>query len=188
MKFAVLGNSGSGKSTLARWLAAAIDAPVLDLDTIVWEPRKIAALRAEEAALKDIADFCDGRDCWVVEGCYANMIEATLRYAPTLVFLKPPLEQCVENCRSRPWEPHKYASKAEQDERLAFLLDWVAEYYSRDGVMSLRGHQAAFDRYSGPKFEISERLSFDPASPALAEIAGPQSPRITNPKSRIPSV
>ena len=177
MKFAVLGNSGSGKSTLAHWIAGVIHAPVLDLDTVAWEPRKIAVPRPEEAALEDIAAFCESGDSWVVEGCYANFVEATFRFDPTLIFLKPSLEQCVENCRSRPWEPHKYASKEEQDERLAFLLGWVADYYSRDGVMSLRGHQAAIDRYSGPKFEISQRVSFDPASPLLAEIIG-VAPRI----------
>ena len=188
MKFAVLGNSGSGKSTLAHWVARAIDARVLDLDSVVWEPRKIAALRPQEAALEDVAAFCESRNSWVVEGCYANMIEATFRFDPTLIFLKAPVEQCIENCRSRPWEPHKYTSKEEQDQRLAFLLDWVADYYSRDGVMSLRGHQDAFDRYAGVKFEISERLSFDPASPVLAEIVEPKSLQIPNPQSRIPSV
>lgn len=170
MKFAVLGNSGSGKSTLAGWIAKTIHASVLDLDTVVWETGKVAVPRQEEAALEDVADFCKSSDRWVVEGCYSNMVEATFRFAPTLVFLKLGLEQCVNNCKSRPWEPHKYSSKAEQDQHLAFLLDWVKDYYSRDGVMSLRGHQAAFERYSGTKFELSEQLSFDPASSVLVEI------------------
>ena len=46
--------------------------------------------------------------------------------------VEPGREQCLANCRARPWEPHKYASKAQQDEKLAFLLDWVAAYYERD--------------------------------------------------------
>jgi adenylate kinase family enzyme len=158
-RFAVLGNSGSGKSTLAHQLAKAIVAPVLDLDTIVWEPGRIAVARDEAAALNDVTAFCGSGDRWVVEGCYSNMIEAAFPYDPTLVFLNVPLEQCLENCRSRPWEPHKYASQAEQDERLSFLLKWVADYYAREGVMSLRGHQAAFDRYAGRKFEISDRIA-----------------------------
>jgi hypothetical protein len=104
------------------------------------------------------------------------MIEATFPFAPTLFFMTPGLQQCLANCRSRPWEPHKYMSKADQDERLAFLLDWVQDYYSRDGVMSLRGHQAAFERYPGTKFEISERLSFDPVSSVLIEIVSKLKP------------
>ena len=32
----ILGNSGSGKSTLAARLGAELNAPVLDLDTLVW--------------------------------------------------------------------------------------------------------------------------------------------------------
>jgi len=170
MKFAVLGNSGSGKSTLAGWIAKTIHAQVLDLDTVVWETGQVAVPRQEEAALEDVADFCKSRDRWVVEGCYSNMVEATFCFAPTLVFLKPGLEQCVNNCLSRPWETHKYSSKAEQDQHLEFLLNWVKDYYSRDGVMSLVGHEATFDRYAGRKFEISERLSFDPVSSILVEI------------------
>jgi len=170
LKFAVLGNSGSGKSQLAGWIARAIHGSVLDLDTVFWEAGKVAVPREEQAAFNDVANFCKSSDRWVVEGCYSHMIEATFPFTPTLVFMKPGLQQCIDNCWARPWEPHKYSSKAEQDQRLAFLLDWVKDYYTRDGVMSLRGHQATFDRYSGTKFEISEQVSFDPASPVLVEI------------------
>ena len=53
-------------------------------------------------------------------------------------------------------EPHKYSSKAEQDEKLAFLLSWVADYYHRGGEMSLRAHQALFESYAGSKQHLRE--------------------------------
>ena len=65
------------------------------------------------------------------------------------------MEQCLENCRNRPWEAHKFRSKAEQDERLAFLLNWVREYYTRDDPLSLRAHEALFQRYLGPKRRLA---------------------------------
>ena len=54
-----------------------------------------------------------------------------------------------------PWEPHKYNSRHEQDEKLEFLLAWVREYYSREGDLSLVAHQALFDAYPGPKHKLT---------------------------------
>jgi hypothetical protein len=60
----------------------------------------------------------------------------------------------VQNCRARPWEPHKYASKAEQDANLPMLLDWVRAYDSRDDEFSLRAHRRLFKSFNGPKREV----------------------------------
>lgn len=152
-RVAILGNSGSGKSTLASALALKSGAPVLDLDAIVWEPGKVAVARPPEAALADLNAFCHGSESWIVEGCYADLIEATFRWQPELIFMNPGEEVCLRHCRVRPWEPSKYASKEEQDAKLDFLLSWVSEYYRRDGTMSLKGHRALFEAYAGPKRE-----------------------------------
>ncbi len=71
-----------------------------------------------------------------------------------LIFLNPGLEACLANCRSRPWEPHKYASKQEQDKNLQFLLSWVVDYYTRSGSLSLKAHMLCFQAYAGPKHEL----------------------------------
>jgi adenylate kinase family enzyme len=155
MRVAILGNSGSGKSVLARRLAAAASVPVLDLDTIFWEPNLIAVPRPDARALGDLEKFCTASDRWIIEGCYAHVIRASLRWEPELVFLNPGVEACLRHCRERPWEPHKYPSKAEQDAKLAFLLSWVSDYYSRDGSMSLRAHRELFDEYAGRKREVT---------------------------------
>lgn len=164
VRVAILGNSGSGKSTLARWLAARSGAFMLDLDTVAWEPGQIAVARSPAAAIADVRGFCEDHDHWVVEGCYATLVGAALEFSPLLLFLNPGEWQCRANCRARPWESHKYASKAEQDERLSFLLSWVNEYYTREGELSLSGHRRCYDSYAGPKVEVTSALELDSPS------------------------
>lgn len=154
MRVAILGNSGSGKSTLARALVAAFRVPSLDLDTVAWEPGQSATARDDHLAREDVRAFCRSSEHWIVEGCYASLIEAALEFSPHLVFLNPGLECCLANCRARPWEPHKYSSASEQDAQLPFLLAWVADYYVRTGPLSLSAHAHCFQAYTGPKREL----------------------------------
>lgn len=154
MRLAIVGNSGSGKSTLARGLADRHGLAMLDLDTVAWESAKIAVPRAQLAAEADVRSFCDTQSAWIVDGCYAGLIAVALCYRPILLLLDPGVEICLENCRHRPWEPHKYPSKQVQDAKLEFLLGWARDYYRRDGDMSLCAHQSLFAGYSGPKKQL----------------------------------
>lgn len=156
MRIAIVGNSGSGKSTLARRLGEVHALPVLDLDTVAWEQGRIAVPRSVTAAAADLRAFCDGHDRWVIEGCYGNLTRVALERAPVLLFLAPGVDACLTNNRNRPWEPHKYASKEEQDERLELLLAWVEEYYTRTDSLSLADHQALFDGYTGNKLLLAQ--------------------------------
>ena len=160
LRLAILGNSGSGKSTLAQRIGILSGLAPLDLDTLAWEPGRIAVPRDPAAARADVEAYCSSHTQWIIEGCYADLITTALPHEPVLVFLEPGLETCLAHCRRRPWEPHKYRSKAEQDEHLAFLLEWVEGYYTRDGEMSRRAHQALFDRYQGQKHQL--KASPDP--------------------------
>lgn len=158
MRVAIIGNSGSGKSTLARQLARAHALRSLDLDTVVWEPGRVAVPQAPDVAIAAVQAFCQSNISWVVEGCYAGLIGTALHYAPTLLFLDPGIEACLANCRSRPWEPHKYKSEQYQDEKLEFLLAWVRDYYSRVDDTSLVAHQALFANYRGPKRRFTDLI------------------------------
>jgi adenylate kinase family enzyme len=157
MRVAIVGNSGSGKSTLASQIAASHSVTSLDLDTVAWEPRQIAVARPADAAAAEVMAFCSSHDRWVVEGCYAALVRHALQHSPILLFVDPGVDECLANCRRRPWEPHKYASKAEQDEKLSFLLSWVREYYTRADDLSLTAHQALFESYRGPKLRLAHR-------------------------------
>jgi adenylate kinase family enzyme len=156
MRTAILGNAGSGKTTLARSLAQGGSVAVLDLDTIYWAPGKVAVERPAAQRLADLRRFCDEHESWVIEGCYADLIEATFPWRPELIFLDPGREVCLRHCRARPFELHKYGTKEEQARMLDFLLRWVAGYYERDGTMPWRGHRASFEQYDGPKRVITK--------------------------------
>jgi len=160
LRFALIGNSGCGKTTLAGALAREHRLPVLDLDSVAWLPEQIAVPRPEAEALSAVRDFCSAHADWVVEGCYANLIAAALAFEPVLLFLNPGVEACLEHCRRRPHEPHKYATQAEQDARLEFLLQWVRDYPQREDAMSLHAHRACFEAYAGPKREFGAALTY----------------------------
>lgn len=156
MKVLVFGNSGSGKSTYARALSSKHGLPHLDLDSIVWEPGKIAEQRDPEAISRSLHDFIASNPEWVIEGCYGDLVEAASEYCSELVFLNPGLDACLANNRRRPWEPHKYASMEQQNTMLATLQEWVAGYYTRDDAWSYVAHRRIFDAHTGAKVEHTE--------------------------------
>jgi adenylate kinase family enzyme len=158
VRIAIAGNSGSGKTTLARRAAAKYRVPVLHLDSVVWEPDQIAVARPPEEQRAAIDRFAAENSGWVVEGCYGTLLQIALRHSPELWFLDIAEERCLENCRSRPWEPDKYPSKEAQDERLPALLDWVKGYYTREGELSRRAHEALFENYAGRKQRFTDRV------------------------------
>ncbi len=103
-----------------------------------------------------MAAFVSEHPSWVVEGCYGELVLPASAHCTKLVFLNPGLETCLEHNRKRPWEPHKYASKAAQDQMLENLQAWVADYYVRQDQWSYHAHRQIFDSFPGRK---SERLS-----------------------------
>jgi len=152
-RIVIMGNSGSGKSTMAARLSTELRIPHLDLDSLAW--KDVAVRRPTEESAAMVRRFVEANSEWVVEGCYASLLGAVLPDASELRFLNPGVDVCVANCRARPWEPHKYASKAEQDARLAFLLDWVRDYDTRDDEYSLTAHRRLYDMFTGSKREYT---------------------------------
>jgi adenylate kinase family enzyme len=164
----LIGNSGSGKSTLAARLARVHGLDHLDLDVLAWEPRVVPPTRrALEGSARDIAAFMDAHEAsggWVIEGCYADLAEVAAARCTTLLFLNPGVEACIANARARPWEPHKYPTREEQDAGLDFLIGWIGEYATRGDVFSLAAHRAVFEGFAGAKVELATReaiASFD---------------------------
>lgn len=153
MKVLVFGNSGSGKSTLAKQLAEEHGLAHLDLDSIVWEPGKIAVQLPAHTVAASLAAFLSEHSRWAIEGCYGELVQAASHHCTELVFLNPGLETCLEHNRKRPWEPHKYASKETQDGMLENLQSWVAGYYERQDQWSYHAHRQIFDSFAGRKTE-----------------------------------
>ena len=147
----VFGNSGSGKSTLAKSIASTDGYSHFDLDSIAWLP----TVPPEHAPIADsknlINQFIDKHSDWVIEGCYADLIEIAVPYATEMVFLNLSVDDCIANAKRRPWEPHKYASKQLQDSNLDMLIDWIRAYPERDDACSLSAHQELYSRFDGNK-------------------------------------
>jgi adenylate kinase family enzyme len=147
----IYGNAGSGKSTMARREALARGIPHLDLDAITWGAVAVRRPLAESLALLD--GYVAAHPDWVIEGCYGDLVEAALPRATELRFLNPGVEACVANCRRRPWEPSKFATREAQDAMLEGLLAWVREYDARADEYGLARHRAIFDAFEGSKRE-----------------------------------
>lgn len=155
-RIVIFGNSGSGKSTLAREKADSLACAHLDLDTVAWERNCSTPTRRLLADSEQlIAPFLEKNESWVIEGCYSDLLELVIRHCTEVIFLNPGTEVCATNCRNRPWEPHKYSSREEQDANLDMLLAWVAQYEQRIDEFSLQAHRRIFDSFTGEKFEYT---------------------------------
>lgn len=89
----------------------------------------------------------------MIEGCYADLLEMVLPDATEIVFLNPGVETCIENARSRPWEPHKYSSPQAQDANLQMLIGWIKGYERRTDEFSYAAHRRLFTDFVGTKRE-----------------------------------
>ena len=158
-KILILGNSGSGKSTLALRLSGRAGLAHLDLDTLAWAPVEPPQRRARAESLSAMDQFFANHQDWVVEGCYADLLEYATARCTRLIFLNPGIEACIENCKSRPWEPHKYPTPEVQDKNLEFLLGWVRAYETRRDEFSLASHRRLFAVFQGEKIEITSRAA-----------------------------
>lgn len=152
-RIVVFGNSGSGKSTMAGRLSVELAVPHLDLDQLAWSSPGVRRPLTESA--REIEEFALEHHEWVVEGCYADLLDMLLPRATELRFLNPGIETCIANCRNRPWEPHKYSSKADQDANLDFLIRWVRDYETRTDEYSLARHRTMFEQFTGRKREYT---------------------------------
>ena len=153
MKVVLLGNAGAGKSTLARRMTAREPAHRLSLDELAF--REGAERRPLEDSIAEALRFIESNESWIVEGCYADIVEPLLAHAEQLVFLNPGVAACVEHCRARPWEPEKFASAEAQDKNLDNLVSWVRQYTERDDEYGLKRHRALFESFLGRKIEYT---------------------------------
>ncbi len=161
-RIVIFGNSGSGKSTLASARAHRLSCSHLDLDTIAWQTgRSTPTRRSLDDSKVLIAPFLAENEAWVIEGCYSDLLELVIPYSTEIIFLNPGIETCAENCRNRPWEPHKYASSAEQDANLNMLLAWVEQYTERMDEFSLQAHRRIFDSFEGDKKEFTSNARIE---------------------------
>ena len=157
----IFGNSASGKSTLAKGLANTYGVAHLDLDTIAWQPQSPPARMpmAESKALIDA--FVNTHTHWVIEGCYSDLLALVTPLASNVLFLNLSANDCIQNAKNRPWEPHKYESKEAQDANLDMLIHWISQYTERTDTFSKAAHEHLFNNFEGNKrmFESNQAKS-----------------------------
>lgn len=161
MKVILLGNAGAGKSTLARRLLQRQPAARLSLDEVAFGAG--AERRPLNESIAEVQAFIEKNESWIIEGCYADILEPVLGACEELYFLNPGVETCVAHCMARPWEPEKFISAEEQNENLQNLIEWVSAYESRDDEYGLKRHRALFDSFTGKKREFNDPSEYETA-------------------------
>ncbi|MFC3702535.1 AAA family ATPase [Reinekea marina] len=155
----IFGNSGSGKSSLAKKLAKKYQLAHLDLDTVAWQPIMPPERKAIEESENQIIEFIESRPNWVIEGCYSDLLKLVMPKASEIIFLNLPISECIDNARNRPWEPHKYESKAAQDANLDMLISWITDYNNRTDTFSKVAHEKLYRDFNGKKTELVANVS-----------------------------
>jgi len=126
----------------------------LSLDQIAFAQGTNRRPLAESIA--EAKTFIETNESWLIEGCYADILEPLLPYCEKLIFLNPGVESCVSHCKTRPWEPEKFESKEAQDKNLANLIEWVRLYENRNDEYGLKRHRALYKAFSGEKYEFND--------------------------------
>ena len=160
-KIVIFGNSGSGKSTLSKQLKVKYNIEHLDLDTLAWKDTTPPQREILDRSMKKINDFMMLNDNWIIEGGYADLLEKVVKNANEIIFLNLNESNCIDNCKKRPWESHKYVSKEAQDENLEMLLNWVKDYYVRDDSFSYLAHKKLFNDFLAKKSEYKNNIHYE---------------------------
>ncbi len=159
MKIILLGNAGAGKSTLSKKLTAKHPAARLSLDEVAFQGD--ARRRPLEDSIDEVKRWIARNESWIIEGCYADIIEPVLESCDQLIFLNPGVDACIAHCRSRPWEPEKFGSLQEQDENLENLLQWVRSYERRMDEYGLFRHRKLYESFCGKKREFNDPSEYE---------------------------
>jgi len=147
----IIGNSGSGKSTLAAHLSKHAGLRHVDLDTVAWDEPGVR--RDVDASVEALRATLEGPA--VLEGMYVDIVEAAISPEDRLIWLDLPVESCLENCRARPHEPHKWPSAAAQDAFLPKLLDFVRGYDEREGPLGRSAAEHLFADFGGQTLRLT---------------------------------
>jgi adenylate kinase family enzyme len=154
-KVLIFGNSGSGKSTFAKKLRQSDGLAHLDLDTLAWQDTVPPERKPLIESKQELLTFIQSNESWVIDGGYVDLLEMAASSANEIIFLNLPVDDCIANAKNRPWEPHKYDSKQEQDANLEMLIGWIADYYERQDTFSMQKHREFYESFSGEKMMLT---------------------------------
>ncbi len=153
----IFGNSSSGKSTIAKKIAKKYELAYLDLDIIAWAKSATPQRKPIQESKTYIDQFIQANSNWVIEGCYSDLIKLAAPKSTEAIYMSLSIDSCIQNAKDRPWEPHKYESKAAQDKNLEMLINWIKGYSKRADTFSQDSHNELFENYPKLKRIISQR-------------------------------
>ena len=88
-KVMIIGNGGGGKTTLAYQLAEKYGLPLVEIDTLQFQPRWE---RTTEPALRQAIQAAHATDRWLIDGFGPwDLIEARARLADMIIFVDHPI-------------------------------------------------------------------------------------------------
>lgn len=131
----------------------------LSLDTVAFQGG--TERRPLRDSIEDVRRWIADNESWIIEGCYADIIEPVLGQCDELIFLNPGIDACIAHCLSRPWEPEKFGSSHEQNESLENLLEWVRSYASRTDEYGLARHRELYESFRGNKREFNDPSEYE---------------------------
>ena len=100
----VVGNSASGKSTFGVRLAAALDAPFVELDALNWQPGWIALNDTDPGELDRRMREATSGERWVVAGSYMSQSRRTFwNRLDTVIWLDLPMPLLLRRVLRRTW-------------------------------------------------------------------------------------
>lgn len=132
----IIGSAGAGKSTLGRALAARLDAPLVELDQLYWQPNWQHA--SDDEFRKGVAAVLAG-ERWVVCGNYRAVRELVWGRADTVVWLDYPLAVSFPRLWRRTWQRIISQEELWGGNRES----WRTQFLSRDSLLlyALRTHR-----------------------------------------------
>ena len=94
----IIGSPGAGKSTFARKLAQRINAPVIHLDKLYWQPGWI---EPDPQAWRDTLTRATQAEAWIMDGHYGSSLDLRLQAADTAILLEFPRALCLRRVMLR---------------------------------------------------------------------------------------
>lgn len=153
MKVIIIGNSGSGKTWLAKQLCSALDASIVHLDDLFWEPEGFDKKRSLETIELLIGEIKDSPS-WIVEGIFGDLAAYYLDTAELLVWLDIDWPVCKKRLLQRGSESKRHLNREQSEKGLEKLIQWASQYYDRNDLRSHLGHNKMFAKFPRKKIHL----------------------------------
>jgi adenylate kinase family enzyme len=155
----VLGRTGSGKTTLARELAAALQVPHVELDSLYFAPDLSTT---PLAVLRERTSAAIAGDRWVTDGNKRSVRDLVWPRADTVVWLDYPLPVCL-------WRLAKRARRRTSTIRAHAHETGRTDVLYKQLLLAARGVLTALRSHAGQRREYP-RMFADPANQHLAVV------------------